>query len=60
MTFEDVMLAQLTASSAVPGSLNAAHLLVLLPKGKTLPTDMPHRVLLASRTKPDLCSISPR
>ena len=51
MTFEDDMLAQLTASSAVPKSLNAAHLLVLLPKDKTLPSDVPHRELLAAVLK---------
>jgi leucyl aminopeptidase len=51
MTFEDVMLAQLTVSSAVPKTLNAAHLLVLLPKGKTLPRDLPHSDLLAAVLK---------
>jgi len=51
MTFEDVMLAQLTASSAVPKTLNAAHLLVLMPKSKTLPRDVPHRELLAAVLK---------
>jgi leucyl aminopeptidase len=45
------MLAQLNASSAVPKTLNAAHLLVLLPKGKTLPKDLPHRELLAAVLK---------
>ena len=45
------MLAQLTASSALPKTLNAAHLLVLLPKGKTLPGDVPHRDLLAAVLK---------
>ncbi len=45
------MLAQLTASSAVPKTLNAAHLLVLLPKGKALPRDLPHRELLAAVLK---------
>ena len=45
------MLAQLTASTAVPATLNAAHLLVLLPKGKTLPGDMPHRDLLVAVLK---------
>jgi hypothetical protein len=45
------MLAQLTASSAVPGALNAAHLLVLMPKGKTLPTGLPQRCLLAKVIK---------
>jgi len=51
MTFEDVMLAQLTASSAVPKALNVSHLLVLLPKNKTLPSDVPHRELLAAVLK---------
>ena len=51
MTFEDVMLAQLTASSALPKTLNAAHLLVLLPKEKTLSKDVPHRDLLAAVLK---------
>ncbi len=45
------MLAQLTASPAVPKAVNAAHLLVLLPKGKTLPGDAPHRELLAAVLK---------
>ncbi len=45
------MLAQLTVSSAVPKTLNAAHLLVLLPKGKTLPKDLPHSDLLAAVLK---------
>jgi leucyl aminopeptidase len=45
------MLAQLTASTAVPKSLNAAHLLVLMPKSKTLPRDVPHRELLAAVLK---------
>ena len=40
------MLAQLTASAAVPKRLSAAHLLVLMPKSKTLPRDVPHRELL--------------
>jgi leucyl aminopeptidase len=51
MTFEGIMLAQLTASSAVPRTLSAAHLLVLLPKGRTLPTDLPQRELLAAVLK---------
>src|SRR5450631_1621381 len=51
MTFEDVMLAQLNASSALPKTLNATHLLVLLPKGKTLPRDVPQRDLLAAVLK---------
>ncbi len=50
------MLAQLTASSALPKTLNAAHLLVLLPKDKTLPPkggsmSVPHRELLAAVLK---------
>ena len=48
MTFEDDMLAQLTATSALPKTLNAAHLLVLLPKEKILSKDVPHRELLAA------------
>src|ERR1035437_1942528 len=51
MTFEDVMLAQLTASPVLPKTLNAAHLLVLLPKDKTLPRDVPHRELLTAVLK---------
>ena len=45
------MLAQLTASSVVPKALNASHLLVLLPKGKTVPSDVPHRELLSAVLK---------
>ncbi|MEO8331930.1 MAG: leucyl aminopeptidase family protein, partial [Gallionella sp.] len=49
------MLAQLTATSALPQTrnkaLNAGHLLVLLPKGKTLPHELPHRELLAAVLK---------
>jgi len=45
------MLAQLVASSAVPKALNASHLLVLLPKGKTVPSDVPHRELLSAVLK---------
>lgn len=45
------MLAQLTALSAVPKTLNAAHLLVLLPKDKTLQRDVPHRELLVAVLK---------
>jgi len=48
MTFEDVMLAQLTATSASPKMLKAAHMLVLLPKREKLPPDLPHRELLAA------------
>ena len=45
------MLAQLTASSSLPKTLNATHLLVLLPKGKTLPRDLPQRDLLTAVLK---------
>jgi leucyl aminopeptidase len=45
------MLAQLTTSTSLPKTLNAAHLLVLLPKGKTLPGDVPYRELLAAVLK---------
>jgi leucyl aminopeptidase len=45
------MLAQLTATSSLPKTLNAAHLLVLLPKDKTLPRDVPQRDLLAAVLK---------
>ena len=45
------MLAHLTASSALPKAFNPSHLLVLLPKSKTLPRDVPHRELLASVLK---------
>lgn len=41
------MLAQLTASTSLPKSLNASHLPVLLPKGVTLPGDADH--ILAAR-----------
>lgn len=40
------MLAQLTFSRTLPESLSAKHLLVLLPKGKALPGDVPHAALL--------------
>ena len=45
------MLAQLTASPSLPKAPDTAHLLVLLPKGKTLPRDVPHRELLAAVLK---------
>ncbi|MFY9479461.1 MAG: hypothetical protein WAQ08_17605, partial [Aquabacterium sp.] len=45
------MLAQLTAASAVPKTLNAAHLLVLMPKGKVLPREVPYRDLLLAVLK---------
>ncbi len=35
------MLAQLTASIALPKTPKAAHLLVLFPKSKTIPNDVP-------------------
>jgi leucyl aminopeptidase len=49
--FEDVMLAQLTLFPALPKTLNATHLLVLLPKTKVLPKDIPHGELLAAVLK---------
>ncbi|TAN83531.1 MAG: leucyl aminopeptidase family protein [Gallionella sp.] len=45
------MLAQLNTSPTLPKTLNAAYLLVLLPKGKTLPHDVPQRDLLAAVLK---------
>ena len=45
------MLAQLTATLSLPKALKATHLLVLLPKGKTLSKDMPHSDLLAAVLK---------
>ena len=45
------MLAQLTLFPALPKSLSATHLLVLLPKTKTVPKDAPHGELLASVLK---------
>ena len=36
---------------ALPKTLNATHLLVLLPKAKTLPKDLPHGELLAAVLK---------
>lgn len=45
------MLAQLTDSSVVPKTLNAAYLQVLLPKDKTMPRDVPHHELLAAVLK---------
>src|SRR3989338_10838782 len=40
------MLAQLTLSQTLPSALPATHLLVLLPKAKALPKDLPHADLL--------------
>ncbi len=40
------MLAQLTVFPVLPSELHASHLLVICPKGKTLPRDMPHADLL--------------
>ena len=40
------MLAQLTLSLTLPKNLINQHLLVLLPKAKTLPQDLPHSDLL--------------
>lgn len=45
------MLAQLTATLSLPKALKATHLLVLLPKGKTLPKDLPCSDLLAAVLK---------
>ncbi len=45
------MLAQLTLFPALPKTLTATHLLVLLPKNKTLPKDAPYAALLASVLK---------
>lgn len=45
------MLAQLTLTPALPKTLNATHLLVLLPKAKVLPKDILHGDLLASVLK---------
>ncbi len=40
------MLAQLTLSQTLPPTPSATHLLVLLPKAKALPKDLPHAALL--------------
>ncbi|MFZ2301212.1 MAG: leucyl aminopeptidase family protein, partial [Gallionella sp.] len=40
------MLAQLTLSQTLPATPSAAYLLVLLPKAKALPKDLPHAALL--------------
>ena len=45
------MLAQLTLFPSLPKSLSATHLLILLPKTKTLPKDVPHGDLLVSVLK---------
>ena len=45
------MLAQLTLTPALPKTLTATHLLVLLPKTKVLAKDMPHGELLAAVLK---------
>jgi len=45
------MLAQLTLFPALPKSLTAMHLLVLLPKGKGLAKDIPYGDLLAATLK---------
>ncbi|MBI3478806.1 MAG: leucyl aminopeptidase family protein [Nitrosomonadales bacterium] len=42
------MLAQLTATLPLPKAIIATHLLVLMPKGKALPKDVPHGDLLAA------------
>jgi leucyl aminopeptidase len=58
------MLAQLTLFPSPPKTLTATHLLVLLPKAKTLPKDAPHGDLLATvlkrrDMKPDELAKSP-
>jgi leucyl aminopeptidase len=45
------MLAQLTLFPALPKTLSATHLLVLMPKAKTLQKDIPHGDLLAATLK---------
>ena len=45
------MLAQLTLIPSLSKSVSATHLLVLLPKAKTLPKDAPHAELLAAVLK---------
>lgn len=45
------MLAQLTLFPSLPKSLSATHLLILLPKTKSLPKDVPHGDLLVSVLK---------
>jgi leucyl aminopeptidase len=45
------MLAQLTLFPALPKTLNATHLLVLLPKARALPKDVTHGELLAAVLK---------
>jgi len=45
------MLAHLTLSKAIRTAPSGAHLLVLLPKNKTLPKDLPHGDLLAAVLK---------
>ena len=45
------MLAQLTLFPAQPKTPDATHLLVLLPKARTLPKDVPHGELLAAVLK---------
>jgi len=45
------MLAQLTLTPSLPKTLNATHLLVLLPKAKVLPKDASHGELLAAVLK---------
>jgi leucyl aminopeptidase len=45
------MLAQLTQFPSLPKTLNATHLLVVVPKAKTLPKDVPYGELLAAALK---------
>ena len=58
------MLAQLSLSQTLPKDLAAQHLLVLLPKSKALPKDLPHGSLLKAvmarrNIKPDELSSAP-
>ena len=45
------MLAQLTTSTSFPKILKTSHLLVLLPRDKSIARDVPHRELLATVLK---------
>lgn len=45
------MLAQLTLTQTLPATPSSTHFMVLLPKGKTLPKNIPHADLLAAVLK---------
>ena len=45
------MLAQFTAFPVLPNKMDASHLLVIFPKGKSLPKDLPHAELLKAVLK---------